>query len=242
MTFPQFITGATGRLTFSTLNETFDRIEQLERRESVYRSRGSEKTEIFPAKILSVSGNLGAFVEVAPSATTPNSWTELPNGIRSTDGTNAYATPIVGSNLAPDRVVFLVASNAPDGSEIFLVVEGQSSASNTFAAIITAATALTGSAAARKAWKYTLKRFTATETTTNITYAGTGPDLFAYNGCENNTDSTTVFGVGLKPDVTPASPTLVRQPIKTGTVVVCVTESSGLNFFSVPNGYEVTCP
>jgi hypothetical protein len=241
MTFPQFITGATGRLTFSTLNETFDRIEKLERSESVYRNRASEKTEIFPAKILSVSGSLGAFVEVAPSATQPNSWTEIPNGIRSTDGTNVYATPIVGSNLAVDRVVFLHASNAPDGSEIYLVVEGQS-VSNTFAAIITASTALTGSAATRKAWKYTLKRFAATETTTNITYTGTGPDLFAYNGCENNTDSTTVFGVGLKPDVTPAAPTLVRQPIKTGTVVLCVTESSGLNFFSVPNGYEVTCP
>ena len=242
MTFPQFISGSDGRLTFSTLNETFDRIERLERRESVYRNRQTERREIFPAKILSVSGSLGSFVEVAPSATQPNSWTEVPQGIRSTDGANVFAFPIVGSGLSADSVVFLTPANAPDGTEIYLVVQGQSATSNTFAAIVTAAAALSGSGATRKAWKYTIRRFTTTETSTNVTYAETGSNLFAYNGCENNTDSTTVFGVGLKPDVTPTAPTLVRQPIKIGTVVLCVTEPSGLNFFSIPNGYEVTCP
>ena len=242
MSFPQFISGSSGRLTFSTLNETFDRIEKIERKPSSYKAKEQEKTEIFPAKILAVNGSLGSFVEVAPSATQPNSWTEVPKGIRSSDGTNAYATPVVDANLAPDQIVFLSPSNAPDGTEIYLVIRGAAAPSNTFAAIVTSAAALTGSATARKVWKYGLKRFSTTITSTQITYTETGAEFFAYNGCENNTDSTAVFGVGLKPDVTPAAPTLVRQAIKTGTVVVVTQETSGAYFFSIPNGYEVTCP
>lgn len=242
MSFPQFISGASGRLTFFNLNETFDRIEKLERKPPASASREPEKTEIFPARVLAVNGQLGSFIEVSPSATQAGSWSDVPKGIRSTDGTNAYAFPIVDANLAADQVVFLTPANASDGTEIYLVVRSAAPAASTFAAIVTSSAALTGSATARKVWKYGLKRFTATITATNITYTETGAEFFAYNGCENNTDTTSTFGVGLKPDVTPTAPTLVRQAIRTGTIVVVTRESDGTHYFSIPNGYEVTCP
>jgi len=240
MTFPQFISGSSGRLTFNHLNEIFDRIEKLERKPNSLDTK-MESTEIFAARVLAVSGQQASFVQVMPSATAANNWTDVPLGIRSSDGSNQFAFPIIDANLAGDEIVFLTPANAPDGTEIFLVVRAKQD-SATFAAIITGSAALTGSATLRKAWKYTIRKVTTNASSTNITYAGTGNDLFAYNGAENNTDTTTVFGVGMKPDVTPVSPTLVRQAIKTNTVVVVTRQTDGTNIFSMPNGYEVTCP
>ncbi len=240
MTFPQFISGSSGRLSFHHLNETFDRIEKLERKPNSLQTQ-LPKTEIFAAKVLAVQGQQASFVQVMPSATLANSWTEVPQGIRSTDGSNHFAFPIIDANVAADEIVFLTPANAPDGTEIFLVVRAKQD-SATFAAIITGSTALTGSATLRKAWRYTIRNFTMSVTGTNITYTATGTDLSAYNGAENNTDTTTVFGVGMKPDVSPTSPTLVRQPIKNGTVVIVTKQTDGTNIFSMPNGYEVTCP
>lgn len=240
MSFPQFISGSSGRLTFSTLNETFDRIEKIEKKPSQISGEERDSAQIFAARVLAVNGQLGSFIEVSPSATQAGSWTDVAKGIRSTDGTNAYAFPIVDANLAPDQVVFLTPANDPNGTEIYLVIRSAAIA-NTFAAVVVSATALSGSPALRKVWKYGVKRFTPNITATDITYTEYGSVLNAYNGCENNTDTTTVFGVGLMPDVTPTAPTLTRQPIKIGTVVTVTQEPGGALFFSVPNGYKVDC-
>lgn len=121
------------------------------------------------------------------------------------------------------------------GTKWALVRIGGAAASggSTFSARVVSSTVIT----ANKSWKYTIRRVTATVGGVFTDESGYSNED-AVNGCENPTDSSSSYGVGMWPA---PGMSLTRQPIKSGVVVTVVVDGNGVNVFSVPNGYKVTC-
>lgn len=149
------------------------------------------------------------------------------------DVRNSDATKLDSAASGAARILWR--ETGASGTKWALVRLGGAAASggSTFSARVVSSTVIT----ANKSWKYTIRRVTATLGGVFTDESGYSNEE-AVNGAENPTDASTSYGVGMWPV---SGLTLVRQPIKAGTVVTVGVDSGGVNVFSVPNGYKVTC-
>jgi len=233
MTFPKFSSGSIGRLGFETMNDVFARIERLEQRtqamDSSVMSRG-----IFLAKITETHlAGYAAFIEVNFGDFPSQSPEEMTNGKTSSDGTNNFAYPVLGSNFSVGQIVTLIPTYTKDGK---LIYKSLPEVTESFPAKIIQSTVLV----ANKQWRYTVQKAAITTLPTGVVIGTYGPQMYAYNGCEWLDDTATIFGVGMETLNSSQTFTMTRRAIR-GAVVICSPDANGVLHFSVPNGYKVTC-
>lgn len=261
----RFTRGRLGRLSFDVLNEIFARLDRLEGVPGRPRRVKYDPRLIFRAKIIDVRANQGSdsggfaqeasFDEVVidgldPGAVLTGGRTSYDNRTTQSD---PFHEPIIGNGLTAGSTVFVHPTNTVRGKLRYLVISGAAAAGRVSAPyVIESATEITTNQS-QKMWRYSLNPLVINATTTNridsIAGAATA-FIFAFNLTEFNTDANNQYGLGFRPDIVPGpGPTLVRQPIKIGTVVEVFSwpnsNTSGptpISYFLAPNGYEVTCP
>lgn len=234
MPLPRFNSGRMGSLEWSHLNEAFDRIE---RPEATQQTRGNPY-RIGTSFLVQSLGSTGtgttaktAFQEVALSTVDSGTFVPVVGGVKSSNGeagtTGLYKTPIVGAALASGTVATVLSHIAADGS-LYFVVGG--AASSAFMAIVVNSVVIY----ANRSWTYEMLKDAEYNSATGV---WTGTDtIYGYNGCENPIDAASI-GVGT---VVPTGGVYLRKPIKPQTVVSCL-RINNKNYFSIPNGYGVTC-
>ncbi len=241
MTLPRFTSGQAGKLTFSHLNEAFDRIEKFEPVMPPYRQEIFGRTII--AKIESIQGSgtsaIASIREYALSSIGSATYISVNGGISSKIGSDDYAVPLVFPFPSVNSIVPIFAAISLDGKLHFKTISVEASAPR-IGLIQTYVSAQTG-----RSWVYTLQDAGWNFTTSEFT---TFPGSFqAFNGCENAVDNAGAreIGVGtimpLVGSTGSSSPVAVRKPIKPGTVALCLLTAAGY-VFSIPNGYEFDCP
>ena len=248
MPFPRFTRGSSGGLSFSTMNEVFDRIESLESP-----STGKRHHRMTPGAFLGRIGaqkpntsNQWAFSEVTyESSLLTLTFPVVEGGRQSSDGSDLFAFPAVGDNLVTGQVVLLfpmnrdsstISGSQPDPLNGQLMFHALRIPSTSSIARVAAWTPIgTG------VWRYSLQLCDATVTSGGILWVvQNGAATFsAYNGAEAVADAPSSYGVGSSPPG--AVTTITRQPIKVGVVVETIQDRNGNWTFCVPNGYAVTC-
>lgn len=113
------------------------------------------------------------------------------------------------------------------------VVRLAGGSSGPFVARVVSSTVIT----AAKSWLYQVRRVTATTGGVFADVVGAVNES-AVNGAENRADAPGIYGVGMRP---PAGVVMERMPIEPDVVVTVVPDPSGVNVFSMPNGYEAVC-
>jgi hypothetical protein len=127
--FPRFTSGTFGRLDFATMNDLFERVEQLEaalQRQQTTRQRMSEIVLCYCTEIVSTVGGCvkAKWVEASPKQDSPCESAEDANLSRSSSGqlgTDQY--PLYGKNLVVGKVYLAHPSYLPDGSLIYRQIE-----------------------------------------------------------------------------------------------------------------------
>lgn len=250
MPFPRYSRGSNGSVSFTTMNEIFDRIEALDGLPAASKGKGRPKPGPFLARLLVPKPNVlntWSFVEVTHETSLGMlAYPSVEGGRVSSDGTDSWAYPAVGSGLIAGQIVMLFpmnrdSSTAGIGSGIAnplngtLVFHVMTAPSQDIVARVAGAVA-----SGTQRWKYTMQMCDAVLQSGAITWVvPNGEPVFnAWNGAEAVTDSAGSYGVGSSP---PAATTITRQPIKTGVVVNCTKDRNGNWTFICPNGYAVTC-
>lgn len=243
MTLPRFTAGAVGNLEFSHLNEAFERIEAMSASPevAVARTRGIF-SRVITVKILERQGEppfeTGSFEEVALATPAGGVYFPIAGGVKSTDGTNPFAAPIVSPVSAPDSIVNVLACVARNGKLYFREFTPPTTEGDMY--IVLGATVLQGSTATRSVFSYSLKPAVVNA---QGQWTGVGDTAIeGFNGAENPEDEIAagvkVIGVGSK---IPQNTYAARQPIRVGTVVGPAKMQGGRLVFCVPNGYEFRC-
>lgn len=265
MASPRFTRGRLGRLSFDVLNEIIARLDRLEGVPGRPRRVKYDPRLVFRAKIIDVRSNQGSdsggfsqeasFDEVVIDGIDPGA--VLRGGRTSyrsrTTQTDPFHEPIIGDNLTAGSTVFVHPTNTVRGKLRYLVISGAAAGRVSAPHIITNSIDMTTNQS-QKMWRYIVYPMSMTMTTQSRidSIAITTGGYSAFNLTEFNIDANNQYGLGFKPDIIPPpGPTLVRQPIKNGTVVEVFTypnsATSGtgpplIPYFLAPNGYEVTCP
>jgi len=260
----RFTRGRLGRLSFDVLNEIFARLDRLEGVPGRPRRVKYDPRLIFRAKIIDVRANQGSdsggfsqeasFDEVVINGLDPGA--VLTGGRTSYDNrttqTDPFHEPIIGNGLTAGSTVFVHPTNTVRGKLRYLVISGAAAGRTMAPYVIQTATDITTNQS-QKMWRYTANPLVlnaANATRIDSISAGSTGAISAFNLTEFNIDANNQYGLGFKPDIVPGpGPTLVRQPIKPGTVVEVFSwpnsNTSGptpISYFLAPNGYEVTCP
>lgn len=237
MTLPRFTSGSIGTLTFAHLNEAFDLLESLTGSpELVQAAKNRVASRLIVAKVLAKSGTgaaeVGSFEEVSLTTPTSGVYATVQGGVKSTDGTNAFAAPIVSPVSSVNTIVTLLAHRAANGALCFREVGSQAGGPKFYRVI---ANEPLSTAPQRKTWKYTLEPVKYT----GSWVADTGATLFGYNGAEEAIDDQSSRRIGMNTIHVAASAD--RQPIPSGVVVGACRIDNGVVEFSIPNGYAFNC-
>ena len=233
MPLPRFNSGRMGTLEWSHLNEAFDLIEKPE----ATQPKSGNPYRIGTSFLVQATSSTGsgttaktAFKEVAASSIVLGTFVDVSGGVNSTDGDDAFKTPILGAALPAGSIATVLSHIAQDGSLYFRVSGSVATTGTAFMGIVVQSFPLqTG-----KSWTYEILQNAELNTLT-VVWTGSGT-VYAYNGCENPLDGASI-GVGTIP---PTGVTYARQAIKNGTVVSCLTVNSKY-YFSIPNGYSFVC-
>jgi len=136
--FPRFTSGTFGRLDFATMNDLFDRVEQLE----VALGLGGKKRKPVESELLVVrplerfntfSGGVENWTFQECIETTRLGATMLDQGVRSSTGPNGDQDyPLVGINLEGNKYYLAVALYDPDGKLFYRVVQEGGAGGDTF--------------------------------------------------------------------------------------------------------------
>jgi hypothetical protein len=234
MTLPRFTSGSIGTLTFAHLNEAFDLLESLTGSpELVQAAKNRVASRLIVAKVLAKSGTgaaeVGSFEEVSLTTPTSGTYATVEGGVKSTDGTNAFAAPIVSPVSAVDTIVTLLAHRAANGALCFREIGTVKDPSVVMLKILSAA-------GGPSAWTYTAR----VVEWNNGFVETTGQDVTARNGAESAVDNTASRNIGVG-TVHVAGSTATRNPIKTGTIVGAAIKYGNTYTFSIPNGYSFAC-
>lgn len=240
MTLPRFTSGSVGKLSFSHLNEAFDRIENVDpTKASAY---ANVLGRVILARITGQSGTgnatKGSFQEVAVAdpAAASLTYSVVGGGVTSTVGTDVFGAPIVFPVSATGTVVPVLGHVAQNGKLYFRECSAASASASVRVGRISSASPL---GTANTKWLYTLNDLSI-NTIASATYQSTGAaDFQALNGCEEAVDVPAQRNIGVG-TIHPAGSTATRQAIKTGTIVTCIPTAGGY-VFSVPNGYSFAC-
>lgn len=264
MASPKFTRGRLGRLSFDVINDIIARLDRIEGIPGRPRRVKYDPRLVFRAKIIDVRSNQAAnsggfsqeasFDEVCIDGINPGA--VLAGGRTSYDNrttqTDPFHEPIIGDNLTAGSVVFIHPTNTKFGVLRYLVISGAAAGRVSAPYVINSATDITTNQS-QKMWRYSLTPLVINATTTNridsIAGAATG-SISAFNLTEFNIDANNQYGLGFRADITPPpGPTLVRQPIKTSTVVEVFSWPNSttngptpISYFLAPNGYSVECP
>jgi len=240
MTLPRFSSGQVGALTFDTLNQVFEFVDQERgKRDSAF------GTNLKPNQVL-----VSRILARHPTLTTRYKWEEVawngltyqPNAVRSsTWAGNEYKYPVVSEVALDTGSIQSIHAHAAEGNQTDLglvyVPMRSTPASPVFSAKITGATLI---ASNPLRWKYSWQEVKRSDISdTWVVQARSGPD--AFNGCEwTGQDGPLVFGVGLTLQ-SAGFASLVRQSIRTEVIVMMTESPSGKFWFSVPNQFKATC-
>jgi hypothetical protein len=241
--FPRFTSGTFGRLDFATMNDLFDRVEQLE--SSLTRQRGAmpqRQSEVVLCYVLSVSSVSASCMKATWTAAVPN--TTVPCDTNTTAYPSRSSTgpggssdyPLYGKNLAVGQSYLAHSVYLDDGSLIYRAIEGGVGGANVIAGKVTGS--VTGGIPGR--WIYTMEKVVLSP---QGDFVSASPSFVfsARNGAEMVADSPIPgpFGVGA---IVPTSVgTMQRQAIRDGVVAMCLEASPGQFMFSMPNAYRVVC-
>lgn len=238
MTLPRFTSGQVGRLDFSHLNDAFGYIDL---------QRGSESKPVDAADgklplVLAIIGSYDAQTKrhAWSEAVIDENGTAVPftGGRTSTANGDPFAFPAFtpdGQQASAGSVVTLVPKRRKSGAIAYLVVSG--SAAGTVNTLIVQGVQQV--IHPQRMWVYQVRQ-AVWEFTPPFNWQATGALMYALNGCENAVDQPGVsIGVGTVVPVG-VSASAIRQPIKSGTVVVATMVGSTW-VFSVPNGYRYDC-
>lgn len=234
MTLPRFTSGSIGKLTFSHLNEVFDLIESISGSpEMAQAARNAAASKMIVAKVLAKQGSgaseVGSFEQVSLTSPTSGVYEAVDGGVKSTDGTNAFAAPIVAPVSAANTIVTLLAHRSKDGALCFREVGTVKDPSVVMLKILS-------SSGGPTSWTYTAR----VVEWNNGFVETTGQDVTARNGAESATDNTASRNIGVG-TVHVTGSTATRQPIKAGTIVGAAIRFGDTYTFSIPNGYAFAC-
>jgi len=248
MPFPKFTSGRSGRLTFDTLNELFQRVEALEGTSERKPWSINAPEAAFFAKVGTQNPNFSdqySFTEVcrkfnvAAAPLDPAAWTAVTGGRSSAGpvagGVSSYVYPLKGTGLQAGSVYPVVATVDDRGYLIYVPISAPA-VGNAFPAFIAATAVLVSNFR----WQYTCRRVSVNSAGNGWDIPTSGPTFTALNGAEAQaSDTPPIYGVGMQP---PASATLqmIRQPIRIGTIVTMTFDADRYSF-SMPNGYKVIC-
>lgn len=238
MTLPRFTSGSIGKLTFSHLNEVFDLIESISGSpEMAQAARNAAASRMIVAKVLAKQGSgaseVGSFEQVSLTSPTSDVYEAVDGGVKSTDGTNAFAAPIVAPVSSVGTIVTLLAHRSKDGALCFREV-GRETGGPKFYKIV--AYEPLSTAPQKKTWKYTLQ---PVRSTGSSWVADIGSEMFGYNGAEEALDDPASRRIGM--NTFHVAATADRQPIPVGVVVGACRIDNGVVEFSIPNGYAFNC-
>lgn len=238
--FPRFTSGTFGRLDFATMNDLFDRVEQLESALGVGGAkrnfRETETLVVRPTQLMSTASGIQTWRWEEVIVDEFYLVTEIAN--RSSTGPNGQDDYLlVGKNLVQNQPCFAKALYDETGKLFYRAFEESAGSLNFAFGAVTGATVI----AADKKWRYDLVEV---EVLANGTFTPKNPQVIfsAVNGCEEMPDptppSTGLYGVGFNP---PSGLTQCkRMPIRNGIVVPCFQSGAGWGF-SIPNGYSIVC-
>jgi hypothetical protein len=119
MTLPRFTSGSVGRLDFSAMNSFFDRIDALRSKKEANAKRKTPSGRIVTARVTSSMGESHAWVEVAKVGT---SFVTKADGLSSSDGSNAFAYPLIGAIDQSLEMVVIVAQYAANGDLFYIAL------------------------------------------------------------------------------------------------------------------------
>lgn len=235
--FPRFTSGTFGRLDFATMNDLFDRVEQLEVALGVRSgNRRQQETELViaqPTQLMSTSGSIQTWrwKEVIVD----ESYSIVDEGTRSSTGpSSSDEYPLVGKGLTQDQPCLAKAMYDETGKLFYRAID-EAAKSDVICGII-----VQNSPGGTGGWVYTLEQV---ELQLNGQFTAVSPtfQFSARNSCEYVGDAppTGPFGVGaiIPENIT----TMQRQPIRTGVIAICLRMPAGTYAFSIPNGYRVVC-
>lgn len=233
MPLPRFSSGRVGRLSYDVVNQAFDKIERPE--DTGSRTPFEEHpTDVFYAFITGVHPTVPtrfSFIEIQHDGPADLPTSSVSGGRTSSDGTDQFAYPAIGTGATEGDRVLVVSMFTKDGLNIFRIIPRGNAGS--FPARIVSSTTITTNVK----WQYQVKRVTVSGTAFSDAQSNTSPAL---NGAESVADAPPVFGVGMQP---PTSGTLqmIRQPIRNNVIVTVCDDGGGNLVFSMPNGYRVIC-
>lgn len=241
--FPRFTSGTFGRLDFATMNDLFDRVEQLE--SSLARQRGGmpqRQSEVVLCYVLSVSSVSASCMKATWTAAVPS--TSVPcntnaSGYPSRSSTGpggASDYPLYGKNLVVGQSYLAHSVYLDDGSLIYRAIEQGVGGANVIAGRVLSS--VQGGIPGR--WTYTMQKVVLNQ---QGTFDPASPSFVfsAWNGAEVVPDSTIPGPFGVGAFVPTSVTTMQRQAILNGVVIMCVELYPNLFMFSMPNAYRVVC-
>jgi hypothetical protein len=233
MTLPRFTTGRTGNLTFTVLNEMIDRLEAVEKKAADPNrdQRGVLLPFLAKTTVLKPqTTNTWGFTEFTYGKSRDIQFPKGVDGGRSSGRANdPWAYPLLGEGLIENQIVLAFPMNDDEGKLVFHALP--SPVNSVVARIVNSDSVAVGQ------WRYSVQAATITSVVPSPLIVTGGAVFTAWNGAEWNVDGSGTYGVGMRPP----SGVFLRQPIKTGTVVVVSNDANGFWHFSIPNGYQVTC-
>jgi hypothetical protein len=247
MTLPRFNNGQVGELRWNHLNDAFDRIEAIEKRlDQIKSAMGPLAYKDIIIARLGVQGinNRYAWTQVAPTSNL--NFPTMENGLRSTLDGDLYASEAIavdGARYEVGDIVFLKPSVMTTGRNFMAIIRPAGSRVRVYRII--GATPISGVPTSSPAWRYDVLRTEVTfDPATDLyqwnDFAGSETDAtIALNAAETVADTPTNIGLGT---VLPSSVSgYTRQPIKSGTRVLCTDTGGSVVVFSMPNGYALNC-
>lgn len=235
MSLPRFTGGSVGKLTFDHLNDAFESIDAIERDAGTAVPSQMRRGRTVVAKILSKNADEYAWQEVARSGT---AFAAVPDGLTSLESGSLYAYPIVatGQGDIPVNSVVVIAPQYDLTGKLYYVSISPPAAGTSMIGIVQG---VSSTVTQNQRWLYNVNEVYFN--VNSYTAVPGGRSVIANNGCENAVDAPQNIGVG---QATGIAQNLVRRPIKSGTVVTLVQDAviSSQYTFSIPNGYEFTCP
>lgn len=239
MPLPRFTSGRIGRLSYDVVNQAFDKIEGPQNGGN-RREFSDSISDVFAVLITGVhptNPSRYSFVEIQYDGFALSPTSIVSGGRTSSNGTDTFAYPAIGAGAAEGDKVLVASVFTLDGTNAFRII--REAQSITFPAIISASSVIV----ADVRWRYTMSRVNGTVTGTAYpSWTTVGASFTGYNGAENVTDASGIYGVGMQPPQTgSATFSMKRQPIKNGVVVPVTIDANGTAMFSIPNGYKVTC-
>lgn len=249
MTLPRFTQGQIGRLSFSDINAAFEKIDDIARNSDATRAPGRIAGEMVLARILDPDpANPGAFsfIEVTRDSTagtslfTPAILFNQPISRTSKNDQSDFAYPVIasaGSTPVPGEIMLIVSQYTEGGSLYYVpIASGAQGGTAEYWSIVGA------TSAGQNRWQYDMASAQWNALSQDF-ITSTVVQRKGYNTAEWAVDSSS-YGVGFIPAGAPSQ--VVRQPIKSGTIVRAdrINRLDPQNFdlaFTVPNGYRIVC-